>query len=178
MSGIVTRIDITEELGIAELSERGKKRVGKAAFDALGKWYIANILRRRFRPEDQQRLGYTRRDKKYNKKKQIGGNRGWRWGKGGGTVKGRGQIDNLLTGGFRSAVMKTAAAKAYPSRTTITVDAPNYIQNKPRNLNRKWSWGEINRRTDDENAKMADVLETAVEAAFLAEPKRRKRTTL
>jgi hypothetical protein len=111
-----------------DVTVRGWRDLLKAAWLAVGTWWDREIKRRHFEPyasskyKHQFRTPLTR-----NRKRKLAARR---------QVEEGGTRDLVWSGATRRAVMQAHIPRAFPTRMTIDMPTPSYIQMRPRKANR------------------------------------------
>ena len=150
-----------------DISKRGWREALRAGWRAVGEVYEEEVKPRKFDPDASERYGYKPRSEKYLRKKRKRAKYSWR-------VKNGGERLLVYSGVTRTAVMRTHRPRAFPTRVTIDIAAPSYIQMRPRNANRPNMGEELTSMTADEIQQAERVFEATVERALARLREKRK----
>ncbi len=125
MTGIVLlRIEGGGE-AFQSLSKRAQDRVSREAHLAVGVYWDREYKMRHLGPGAAERYGYKERTDKYLRKKEYGSRATWK-------IKGGRNDSMIFSGQTLQAVKQRQVPRAFPSRVTILMPAPSYIQMRPK----------------------------------------------
>jgi hypothetical protein len=127
----------------AGFSDRGWTEGCKTGMRAVGEWWEAEIKMRHFEADAASRYGYQPRTERYLRRKKAIAAKTWR-------VLEGGQRDLVLHGQTRGAVRMRHTPRVFPTRLTIHIPTPSYVQMRPRTTGRPNLGEELTRLTADE----------------------------
>ncbi len=169
--------------GDVDFTVRGRREIAKAASMAVGLYWDEKLKPLHFEPDAATKYHYTQRTEAYLKRKQ-----GFRrdpqtgqWVPGGGMLL-RGPGGQrfravhggtrllVLRGELRRAVMRKHIPRAFPSRVTIDIPGPRYLNMRanPRRRSAPNLGEEVTRTTPAEVRELQAVYEQAAEDATQA----------
>jgi hypothetical protein len=123
MSYVLLRVQNIEE-AFPPISKRAQTRIAKASNMAVGQHWDANFKMRHFDAVAQQQYGYKPRSAGYLRRKARASGKTWR-------VKGKPDQDMVYSGQTLQDVRQRQMPRAFPTRVTITMPTPSYVQMRP-----------------------------------------------
>lgn len=142
-----------------DITVRGWREILKTAWRAVGDYWEEHFKMRHFGPDAPGRYGYKYRSVNYLRKK-------WRYGAlFPWSIHDSGQTLLVYHGKLRAAVRPRHAPRAFPSRVTVEIPGPRYLQMTPRQSGRPNLGEELTRITDEEKAELEAVWLAAFNAA-------------
>lgn len=135
-------------------SKRAWDRARTRAHADQGSHWHQHLLPKHFQPDAKTRYQHKPRTEKYIKRKK----RLAKIGK----VKYGGEVDNVATGFMERILTSSASIRAYPSRVTVGMPGPRYINMRPHKSNQPDKAAEIIRVTDAEAKELEKVLDDSL----------------
>lgn len=106
-----------------ELSQRALDRCLRAAYLAMAEEWVAKYLKLHFKSGNASRYGYKPRSAKWLKRKAFFGRIGLSLYGGQVPLVDRGRMRDMILGGY--------TIRAYPTRATVKLPGPRYLQARP-----------------------------------------------
>lgn len=159
---------ISYEPDMDDLSKRGVVRVSTQMWAAVGWLYERTFKARHFTESAASRYSYQPRSVKYQERKNKAVDRGSF------KISPDAKRPLIYKGFGRRDVLRPHIPRSFPTRVTINMPTPSYLQMKPKSASRPNMGEEIVRLASDEYVEMEWAATVAFEAAMKKEKIKRR----
>jgi hypothetical protein len=152
-----------------DVSGRAWREAQRAGWYAVGVYHDEIVQPRKFEPGAAERYGFAERSPRYLARKKRIAKASWK-------VKDGGETPLVFGGMTRTAVLRKQFPRAFPTRVTLSIPTPSYVQMRPRKANMPAMGVELTSVTEDEQREMEGVFVRAAEAFLERQAERRTRS--
>lgn len=155
MAKQIVRFTLVEDKP-ADVSGRAWREAHRAGWYAVGTYHDKEVQTRKFDADAERRYGYQPRSARYLARKKRIGQRSYK-------IKEGGERLLVASGMTRTAVLRRQYPRPFPTRVTLDIPTPSYVQMRPRRANMPAMGVELTSITAAEQTSMEAVFIEAAE---------------